>query len=90
MVCCARASGGCDEFVGEFVGEAGSPHLARDRDRVVGDTADRRCDVVAVRFEHGEGRPWVTVFGLADRSAVNEADAAVVVDPGFMGVAEDE
>ena len=42
------------------------------------------------RPEHGEGRPRICILGLAHRAAVDEQHPAVLADPRFVGMAEDE
>jgi hypothetical protein len=55
-----------------------SPHLVRDRERVAGDAVDQRCDVVAARFEHGEGCARITVRGRGRTTALRYAPFLVL------------
>ena len=65
--------------------------LACHRLGVVGHALDRRGDVsLRAGLEQRECRSRVAILRLADRAAVDEQHAAVGVDPGLVGVAEDE
>src|SRR6478672_4859501 len=78
------------QLVGELARQPDFAHLQRDGLRVVADTLDPRLDAITRRAEHGERASRIAVLGLADRAAVDEQHAAILVDPRLVGVAEDQ
>jgi hypothetical protein len=71
-------------------GQASTAHFSSDRLGVIGDPFDVHLELPAGVQEQGEGRPLVTVLRLTDRSAVDEQDASILVDPRLMRVPEGE
>src|SRR6266536_2957038 len=78
------------ELVGELARQAGGGDLAGHGGGVVLDPLDAHADPAALRLQHGERAARVAVLRLAHRPAVDEQHAAVLVDPGLVGVAEDQ
>jgi hypothetical protein len=80
--------GGGDELVGELDRQPGGRDRAGDGLGVLGDALDRDVDAGGRGGEDRERAAWVAVLGLADRAAVDEQHAAVVVHPRLVRVPE--
>lgn len=78
------------KLLGVFAGQSHGHYLLGDAVGVVADSLEPGGHLMCVGFEDREGRPRVVVPGFADRAAVDEADAAVLVYPGLVGVAEEK